>query len=124
MIIIQTKVAKTIRDERYKPIMEAIIYLKTMSIVIDNNNATVNAIYYYKDVDGNDVLLTNTSVMFTKEQVRAIQTRFPKIDTEDLFDAIDQRILEFTKMLLQMQSGDNFGILYSEWDFSQGNTEL
>jgi len=118
MITIKTNVAKAIKNERYKEVTQAVIYLRTQRLVIDENNATVEASYFYKNDVGEDIILSNTSVFFTKEQVRAIQTKFPKIDTEDLFEAIDQRILEFTKMLLQQQSGDNYGILFDEWDFS------
>lgn len=126
MITIKTKVAKPILNERYKQIAEAKIYLTITRLEEDVNHVIASGFYFYKVanelVEGqeqtyNDVILTSFNTRYTWQQIEQVEAMLQPLQSNTSYKSVTlQRMMEFTLFQQRLESGNNFGILYSDWD--------
>jgi hypothetical protein len=144
MVTIKTNVPKAIYNNRGTKISDEIIYLIINSIESDTNGTRAKGFYFYKkteliddvanpitdEVTGaviyaqiehiTDVILDAINQYYTWEQVAQAEqyAHLPTINTSSFKDALFVRTKQFTKLQQQIDSGKNFGILFTDWDFS------
>jgi hypothetical protein len=126
MITINTKVAKPIFNDRYKQIAEAVIYLTIESLEENINHVIAHGFYFYKVpnelIEGqpqtyNDVVLTSFSTRYSWEQIEQVETLLQPLTSNTSYKSNTlQRMREFAIFQQQMESGNNFGITFNEWD--------
>jgi hypothetical protein len=126
MITLKTKVAKPIFDLRYKQIGEYEIYLTIEKLEENINQVTASGFYFYKKpnevIEGeeptfSDVILDSFATKYTWEQIAQVETMLqPLVSSTSYYAVTNQRMKEFALFQQQLESGNNFGILYSEWD--------
>jgi hypothetical protein len=126
MITLKTKVAKPIYDNRYNQIGEYEIYLTIEKLEENINQVTASGFYFYKKpnevIEGeeptfNDVVLDSFSTSYSWAQIEQVETMLqPFVSSTSYYAVTNQRMKEFALFQQQMESGNNFGIQFSEWD--------
>ena len=126
MITIKTNVAKPIFDNRYNKIGEYKIYLTIEKLEENINQVTASGFYFYKKpnevIEGeeptfNDVVLDSFSTKYTWNQIAQVETMLqPFVSSTSYYAVTTQRMKEFALFQQQMESGNNFGIQFNEWD--------
>ena len=117
MVKFKTKTAFQILDKRNKPLGEFIIRLIVNSIYADASGCMAKGFYYYIDEDGNEFVLDAFNTAFTWEIVEMAETQLPPFaNIQNLKAAFEQRIIEFTLIQQQIESGENYGTVYSDWE--------
>lgn len=115
-------------DKRGNSLGNHIIFMIVSSLVIDRNMVEPKGFYYYevqefshKDDEGNDVMRTAQKVLenitgfFLWEDVTQIELQLADLPPKSLYAAILQRIEDFAYVKLQIESGQNFGTVPSDW---------
>jgi hypothetical protein len=126
MITLKTKIAKPIFDLRYNQIGEYEIYLTIEKLEENINQVTASGFYFYKKpnevIEGeeptfNDVVLDSFSTSYSWAQIEQVETMLqPFVSSTSYYAVTNQRMKEFALFQQQMESGNNFGIQFNEWD--------
>ena len=115
MVKLKTKTEKELFDKRLKSLGFHIVRLIVNEISANGSGAVANGFYYYEDENGQQVLdafRTN----FAWETVAMAETELPEFNSNSLKDAFIQRIIEFSFMQQQIESGENYGTIYTDWE--------
>jgi len=116
MIQKQTKSQFPILDKRNKVIGNYIIYLKVEDISFNESNVNVNGYYYYINEDSSIYMLDRFNRNLLWEQIENVELSLQPLDTISLKEAMNQRIGEFTDIQLMLESGENYGTTYEDWE--------
>lgn len=116
MIQKQTKTSFPILDKRNKIIGNYIIHLKVEDIYFNESNVNVNGYYYYINDNESVVLLDRFNINLSWEQIDNVELSLQPLDTTSLKNTLSQRIEEFTDIQLMLESGENYGTTYDDWE--------
>ena len=101
----------------------------TMRMIINElcvrkDEITPSGFYYYINNEGETVTVApikNTS--FPRAMVTQAEMQLANLPTKHLFDALNQRAVEFTFLKWQMEAGSSFGLLANEWEIDLDDEE-
>ncbi|UJF29883.1 hypothetical protein L0B70_00375 [Kaistella sp. 97-N-M2] len=94
----------------------------TMRMIInginrENDLITPYGFYYYiNDVDECITVAPIKNTSFTREQAAQIEAQLPPLTSNNIFDVIDERAVQFTFLKWQMENGSSFGLMADEWE--------
>ncbi len=104
-------------DKRGKSIGDYYISLKVEEVIFNEVNAVCKGFYYYVNENLETNVLDYFNIIFNWNEVMWIEDNMlPDISSPNLKDALFNRILEFTNLQLQVESGENYGTLYTDWE--------
>lgn len=124
MVKFKTKTEFPIRDKRDKVIGSFIIRLIVNSVHAAINGIIAKGFYYRIDEDGNEICLDAFGTPISWESIEMAETQLPTFNDHNLKDAFIQRIIEFTFIQQQIESGENYGTVYSDWERDEEYDEL
>ena len=82
----------------------------------ENDTITPYGFYYYINDNGESIVdapIKNTS--FTREQTAQIESQLPPLTSNNIFDVMDERTIQFAFLKWQMENGSSFGLLAEDW---------
>lgn len=85
-------------------------------IIRKGDEITPTGFYYYIN-EGQEVVdapIKNTT--FKKEEVSQAEAQLPPFTSSNIFDAIDERIVQFAFIKWQLENGSSFGLLAEDWE--------
>lgn len=115
MVKFKTNIEKELFDRRLKPIGSHIVRLTVNDISANNSGVTANGFYYYES-EGQQIVLDPFKTDIPWENVELAETQLPAFNAHSLRSAFIQRIIEFSFIQQQIESGDNYGTVYSDWE--------
>lgn len=115
MVKFKTKTAFPIYGKRGNFIGDFIIRLIVNDISANNNGVIANGFYYYEN-DGEQIILDAFKTNIPWEQVEMAETQLPAFNATSLRSAFIQRIIEFSFIQQQIESGENYGTVYEDWE--------
>lgn len=116
MVKFKTKTAFPIINDRNKQIGEAIIRLIVNDIAANGNGVTANGFYYYINEESEEIVLSAFKTDIPWQQVELAETQLSAFNPNSLRSAFIQRIIEFSFIQQQIESGDNYRTIYSDWE--------
>lgn len=128
----KTKTPKPILNDRQKLIDNFIIYLVIEDFRIINNNFIAKGYYYYKiteTIDGQDfervVKLKDVGTggggtVLSWEMASQIEVYILQpVNSDTLIENFLQRLVEFTFLQLEQESGENWGTTRNDWELCE-----
>lgn len=116
MVKFKTKTEKEVRDKRGNIIGSFIIRLIVNVIKANLTGAVADGFYYYINAEGEEEMLDAFNTKFNWQDVEQAELSLPTFDCNHLKEAFIQRIIEFTFIQQQIESGQNFGTVYEDWE--------
>jgi len=123
MVKFKTTIEKAIVDRRQKPIGNHIIRLIVNDIHANISGVTANGFYFY-ELEGNQIVLDPFKTDISWTQVEMAETQLPVFNANSLRSAFIQRIIEFSFIQQQIESGENYGTIYEDWELDEENEAL
>lgn len=96
--------------------VQTVIRVIIDGLFLDNNNADPKGYYYYNDENGK---LVQKFIKGLKQwsDIEMAETQLPPLaSTTNLKANILQRLAEFFFLQIQMEAGENFGTIASDWE--------
>ena len=96
--------------------VQTVIRVIIDGLFLDNNNADPKGYYYYNDENGK---LVQKHIKSLKQwsDVELAETQLPPLaSSTNLKSNILQRLSEFFFLQIQMEAGENFGTIASDWE--------
>lgn len=117
MIKKRTKTQFPILDKRGKSIGNFYISLKIEEVTFNEVNTLCKGFYYYVNENLETVILDSFSILFNWRDITIIEDNMlPDINSPNLKEVLTQRVLEFTDLQIQVESGDNYGTALEDWE--------
>ena len=116
MVKLKTNREIALFDKRQNSIGTFTIRLRVTEISANANGAVANGYYFYINDDENEILLDNFATQFSWENVALAESQLQPLPTNSLRDAFIQRIVEFSFIQQQIESGSNYGTVYEDWE--------
>jgi len=118
MVKFKTNIEKELFDRRLKSIGSHIVRLIVNDISANNGGVTANGFYYY-EVEGQQMVLDPFKTDIPWEQVELAETQLPTFDNHSLRSAFIQRIIEFSFIQQEIESGDNYSTVRDDWELDE-----
>jgi len=64
------------------------------------------------------VILSKATRQFTWDKIQEVETILQPLNYANLKEAVEQRIVEFTMIQMQIEDGENFGTSYLDWEIN------
>lgn len=120
MVKFKTNIEKEVRDERGKVIGQFIIRMIVNDVLMSINGFLAKVFYYYELEDGNQVTLCAFKTNIPWILLRDVEPTLPPFpNNQYLEDALIPRVVQFTFIQQQMESGENFGTVYTDWEVDE-----
>ena len=115
MVKFKTKTEFPVYDIRQQEIGRFILRFIVNSITADNNGITYSGFYFYKNADDKDVVIDSFSFPKSWDIISQAETELSPLQGQHLFPLFKQRIVEFTYIQQQLESGTNWGTIATDW---------
>lgn len=117
MVRLRTKREIEIFDKRLNSLGSFVIRMVVNEITANGSNAVATGFYCYINADNEEKLLDNFSTNFSWEVIGTIENNLPNFnDPKSLKLAFIQRIVEFSFIQQQQESGSNYGTVAEDWE--------
>ena len=123
MVKFKTKTDFPLWDKRNKSLGSHLIRLIVNEINANASGVRASGFYYY-EFEGNEIVLDAFKTDILWQSVELAETQLADFNANSLRSAFIQRIIEFSFLQQQIESGENYGTVYEDWELDQENEEL
>ena len=98
--------------------VKAIVRKIISSLDFQKSNVIVTGYYYYINKNEEVVKIDDIKKTFPKAHLESAEAGLlpDLVATENIYDSIYQRLMEFDALTMQKESGENFGTIPSDWE--------